>query len=320
MHAAKSDNGFSILVNRRRLLGAAIIALLAVIQLFSPAHPDLWWQELFQALHAPVFGLIAVCVVALTPLRWHWSKRLLVTMASVFVLSLLSEAAQIPLPNRSASLGDLFRDWFGAGSFVAAAIAFSPNFHVPRGRGRYLILLALLLMIWPLKALVCVSSAYWDRFQQVPSIAPFKSPDARIFYELNNASSIQTVNASRQFRNEFRFGQTGSSSIKFHDPWSDWRPYSKLDIDVDNLSTEPLALTIRIHDEAHLRGDQPHNDRFNRRLEFAPGRHEIRVELQDVRTAPVGREMQMGRIDGLVLFGTGSVAGARFVIHDIRLE
>jgi hypothetical protein len=303
------------------LLGGAVLFLFLSIQLFAPARADLWWQVFFEALHAPIFGLIAVCLLAMTPPTWHLQGRLIVSLAAAFLLAIMSEVVQIPMPNRSASFGDLFNDMVGALAFVSAAVVLSPNFHVPRGRGRWLILLAAILMVWPLKPLASVSAAYWERYEQLPSIAPFESRNSHLFYNLNNATMrFATADYGAGIVPEFHFNQTGSSSIDFHDPWSDWRSYEALVLDIDNLDSKTLPLTIRIHDEAHLIGDQPHEDRFNRRLDLAPGRHSINLDLAEVKQAPDGRDMDMGHIDGLVLFGTEKEAGSRFVIHDIRLE
>jgi hypothetical protein len=306
---------------RMILLGGAVIALLATILFFIPVQNDLWWQVFFQAMHGPVFGLIAVCLLAMTPSIWHWQGRLVISLAATVLLAILSEVAQIPMPNRSASVGDLVNDMVGALAFISAAVVLSPNFHVPPGRGRWLILLAAVLLVWPLKPLANVSAAYWERYEQLPSIAPFESRNSHLFYFLNNATMrFASADDEADIAPEFRFNKTGSSSINFHDPWSDWRPYQALVLDIDNLDTKTLPLTIRIHDEAHLIGDQPHEDRFNRLLDLAPGRHSINLDLADVEQAPDGRDMDMGHIDGLVLFGTEKEAGSRFVIHDIRLE
>ena len=302
-------------------LGGAVLFLFLSIQFFAPTRADLWWQVFFEALHAPIFGLIAVCLLAMTPSKWHLQGRLIISIAATFLLAIMSEAVQIPMPNRSASLGDLVNDMVGALAFISAAVVLSPNFHVPPGRGRWLILLAAVLLVWPLKPLASVSAAYWERYEQLPSIAPLDSRNSHLFYHLNNAT-VRFVSPDDRagIAPEFHFKKIGSSSIDFHDPWSDWRTNQALVLDVDNLDSKTLPLTIRIHDEAHLIGDQPHEDRFNRRLDLAPGRQSITIDLAEIEQAPDGRDMDMGHIDGLVLFGTEREAGSRFVIHDIRLE
>lgn len=298
-----------------------IIALLLLVQLYTPSHTDLWWQTLFNTLHAPVFGLIAICSLFLTPANWRWQKRLGVSFTIIIALSIVSEAAQIPLPNRAASTGDLINDWVGALAFLGIASALSPGFSVPAGRGRYLVIGALLLMIWPLQPLFQVSVGYWERYRQLPSVVPLHSSHSRMFYDLHNALVLyRQLPPGKRFATEVRFNSQGASSIKFHDPWSDWRSFEKLLIDVENLGSEPLPLRIRIHDEEHRLGDQPHSDRFNRRLEITSGRNIIEIALDDIKYAPVNRELNISRIDGIVIFGTVSEAGRRFILYDIRLE
>lgn len=304
----------------RIILAIIIVALLATVQFLRPPSPDLWWQSLFQALHAPLFGLIAIFVLLMTPSDWPWRRRIAATAGGVLALSLISEAAQIPMPGRSASLSDLVNDWAGAAAFLSAGILLLPNSPVKPGRGRYLLLFALLLMILPARPFASVSAAYWQRYQQLPSIAPFNARASRMFYALENAIVVIEDAGPDSILTEFRFGKRGASAVDFHDPWSDWSGYDHLVIDLENLNSDELRLTIRIHDELHLRGDQPYEDRFNRRLEFEVGREPIRIAVADIESAPAERRLDIQHIDGVVIFGTENQAGSRFIIHDIRLE
>ena len=306
---------------RSILLGSVVVVLLLVLQLLVPARPDLWWQVFFEAMHAPLFGIIAVCLLAMTPQAWRWQVRLILALTATLLLAVLSELAQAPLPNRSASFSDLVNDMLGALAFLSVAVVLSPNFHVPQGRGRWLILFAIALLVWPFKPLADVSAAYWERYDQLPSLAPVGNQNTSLFYILDNAQ-VETVASDQPARvaSEFRFGTTGSSRIHLHDPWSDWRSYRSLIIDLENLGDRTLDLTLRIHDEAHLNGDQPHNDRFNRRLKISPGRRPIQIDLADIETAPLDRNMDMAHIDGVILFSTRDSAGGHFIIHDLRLD
>ena len=126
-------NGHKILVS------AVVIILLLVTQFATPARGGLWLRALYDSLHVPVFGVIAVSILLLTPLHWSRQKRLFVVLGTVAVLSGLSEIAQIPTA-RDASFSDLIADWLGAAGFLAIAIVFSTSISVPKGRGRYLII------------------------------------------------------------------------------------------------------------------------------------------------------------------------------------
>lgn len=306
---------------RKIMLGVAVLALMGLIHFTSPLRNDLWWQTFYNALHFPVFGLVSVSVLFITPPSWHWSKRLSVTLCSIVVLSILSEVAQIPLSNRSVSFGDLFNDWAGALAFLCVAFVLAPGFSIPAGRGRFLLIAALLLTIWSIKPLYVVSTAYWERYQQLPSIVPLHSSHSRMLYYLSNAHVLYRRSQPGDiFTTEVRFNDQGASSINFHDPWSDWRSYETLKLHIENLGREPFPLVIRIHDEQHLRGSQPHNDRFNRRLDITPGQNVIDIALDVIHSAPADRKMDLGRIDGIVIFESSNNAGRQFLLHDIRLE
>ena len=74
---------------------------------------------------------------------------------------------------------------------------------------------------------------------------------------------------------------------------NDWRGYHVLVLDVENPDKRDLSLICRIHDAGH---NWQHADRYNRRFDVAPGRHQIRIDLGDVEQAPQGRLMNMAEI------------------------
>ena len=81
-----------------------------------------------------------------------------------------------------------------------------------------------------------------------------------------------------------------------------------------------MEVSIRVHDEAHRVGEQPHHDRFNIRHEIAPGEQTTRIPLQTIKHAPQGREMDLSKIDGIVVFTSAEYAGRSFDLISLRLE
>jgi hypothetical protein len=91
-------------------------------------------------------------------------------------------------------------------------------------------------------------------------------------------------------------------------------------IDITNPDKRPLALTLRVHDLAH---DNQASDRFNRNLLLAGSRRQILVtELDEIERAPVGRQIDLSRIAGVIVFGGGDPAsiGRRYYLTRIWLE
>ncbi len=307
--------------NGLRILAAAVVVvLLLVIQFVTPSRGGLWLQTFSNSLHVPLFGIIAVCVLVVTPPLWPRRKRLLTTLYTVVTLSVLSEIAQIPT-SRDASFADLLADWFGAAGFVAVAIVFSSSISVPKGRGRYLVILGVALLIWPLLPLAKVSAAYLERNQLLPALVSFESKFGDLFFRAQNAEI-------RKIRRRIGTALSAEVSLEdgpwpgiiFHDLWPNWAPYSALIIEIENPAPESLSVNIRVHDRAHRDGEQLYSDRFNLREDLAPGIQTIRITLADIKNAPAGRQMNMAEIDGLILFGIQRDSGRRFVLHDIWLE
>ena len=89
------------------------------------------------------------------------------------------------------------------------------------------------------------------------------------------------------------------SGISLVEPYPDWRGYRRLVLTIASDLDAPLLLNIRIHDAAH---DQRYANRFNRQFSVRPGMNRLVIPIDDVRTAPDRREMDLARIRGIVLF------------------
>ena len=108
--------------------------------------------------------------------------------------------------------------------------------------------------------------------------------------------------------------------IEIRDLFADWRNYSFLILDMEVEGEKGLEFTVRIHDKSHRRGNQPHDDRFNRRFALPPGRSQLRIPLQDVKNAPRGRAMDLSDIDGMMIFSGEADEARVFRLYEIRLD
>ena len=306
----------------RYLLAGSLVATLILTTIFvRPAHPDLWAQAVFDWLHVPVFGLIAVSVFLMSPSRWDWRIRMLVAAMTAALLGFLTEAVQTLQRARSASVHDILNDMLGATAFLSLLIALTPGLSVSRHLRTLLLILSAGLVGWSLTPPAKIFMAYVERYRQVPSIAPVSSRNSRLFFDLEN-TIVRYLDGPEPgaVEPEFLFGVDGSASIDFHDPWPNWSDSDLLILDISNMESTPLSVTLRIHDREHLRGDQPGSDRFRSRLTIPPGRHALTFAMQEIESAPDSRGMDLTRIDGLVIYRSSQDSGRRFRIHDIRLE
>ena len=280
----------------------------------------LWLQTFYESAHVPLFGIIAVCLLLITPSYWGNGRRLVAVIGAVMVFGVLSEVAQIPT-GRDASVKDLIADWLGAAGFVTLFVAFSSSLTITKIRARYLVLLGAALIIWPLLPLAKVSVAYVERVRILPELARFDSVFAGTFFRLQNARLTKRANDVRGSASAEILLRDGPwPGIVFHDLWPDWEPYAVLIMEIENPESDELSVNVRVDDRDHHRGEQRFGDRFNRKINLTPGTNTVRIALADIKRAPDKRQMNMAEISGLIIFATRQEAGKRFVLHEIRLE
>jgi len=305
------------LAGSRIVLGLVVVMLVLVVHFAAPSSGGLWLRTLYDSMHVPVFGVIALCVLLITPVQWGTRNRLLATTGIVLVLSLLSELAQIPT-SRDASVKDLLSNWLGAAGFTCIAVVFLRSFPLSRVRGLYLALLGFVLIAWPLLPLAKVSAAYVERFYILPSLIRFDSRLGETLFRMQNAKlTVQNASGRDRASANILLKDGPWPGIVFHDAWPDWQPYQALIIKIENPEVDVLTVNVRVHDRDH---DQRYADRFHRRIELATGVQTVRINMADIESAPDSRKMNMSEIDGLIIFANRKESGRRFVLHDIRLE
>jgi VanZ family protein len=304
---------------RIAVLSAIVVALLYALLFYQPPHGGLWTQVFFDSLHVPVFGLIALGIFLL----WHpersWIRRSAFALLVACALGLLSEFAQT-FTSRDASVGDFVADCLGAAGTLAIAVSvfhgdrLSPTWRAASAVG------GLLLLTWALAPLATISAAYAERNLQFPVIL---DPDSRFGRKLVRAQHIryEIVDSSADNASHARITLLAAPwpGIAVHDLSPDWSQFSALVVDIAVEGDKPLAINLRVHDTAH-KDSQVFSDRFNRALELGPGRHEIRIPLDELRNAPQNREMDLTEVAELIIFGSESDAGRTFRLYGIRLE
>ena len=98
-----------------------LLGLLAILVLVDAPERTRFWDALFDAGHAPLFGFIALLTRGvLTQAFPAWTGRRWSGVALGFTIALgaVTEALQVLLPARESSGGDLLRDAVGAAAFL----------------------------------------------------------------------------------------------------------------------------------------------------------------------------------------------------------
>jgi hypothetical protein len=312
---------------------ALLVAALLLFLVFGDVpERTLFWNELFDAGHAPLFGLLALIALRLllafrpemSP-RGRWGSAFGLTMA----LAVVTELVQTFQANREPSFEDLARDLAGVAAFLLVAagvprLASGVSWATTRRRRLAAIAVAVVLLAvsgWQV-AVTCAAlaqrraamptlfrfdGAWWERHFIRPGASRL-TPGARPPCPRDGYSEPLA-------RLDLQPGLYPGISID--EPYPDWRGYRRLVFTVVSDLDEPVRITIRVHDSRH---DQRYEDRFNRTLTIAPGVNRFAIRLDDIRAAPDRREMDMGRIRGVVLFGYRLAAPTHVFLGPLRLE
>ncbi len=229
-----------------------------------------------------------------------------------------TEVVQL-LTGGDASIGDLLRDMAGG---VTAVAWLSPSSKVlPAGlRAATRTFAAALLLVACLPLAAALGDEAIAR-AQFPVLSDFETPFEQSRWD-GNARLSRDRSVARHGKASLRVDMdtseySGAFLVYFP---RNWKGFRWLTAAVFNPSPAGLDLVCRIHDEAHERGDQPYEDRYNKRFRIGPGWSEIRVDLGEVAAAPAGRTMDLGAIRAVGFFAVRLPAPRTVFLDSVRLE
>lgn len=301
-------------------LALAAVGLLLLIHLYRPTPRGLWFLTLYDALHGPVFGLVALCLYGITILvdGWSLARRVVIVLALSLLLGIASELAQIPM-QREASLNDLMTDCLGAAGFLLLALAGRRSAQTPDRLRPSLAVGGCAALLVAFLPFLTVSAAYLERNARLPVLSEPRSVLGHVFWRRQNAVITKDeFDGAPAYRVSLANGAW--PGMIFHDIWPDWRQYETLVLELGSGETEPLDVHFRVHDQLHRLTDQPYNDRYNGTFPLTEGTTELRIPLSTIRDAPAQRQMDLRSVDGMVLFCDGTNTGREFFVLGIRLE
>ncbi len=217
----------------------------------------------------------------------------------VLVAGVLIELVQQMLGGRSVDGWDVYRDLLGC------LVAFTVTGSLPLAPREYLLLSAAVVVllfgaVWPLYPSLTDEQTARGQF---PLLADFETP-----FEQNRWKDVRQLQRQKNIVRQGQYGlrvqlstATYSGTSLFYFP-HDWRGFRTLHFSVYNPEEEVLFLHCRIQDGLHAQHGMRFDDRFHKRFELRPGWNDLSVSLQEVRTAPATRLMDMAQVEGFGLF------------------
>ena len=309
-----------------------LAALVLVLVLGDVPESTRFWNALFDAGHAPLFGVIALVIRSLL-VRSRGDglarRASLAAFAVTFVVAVASEAIQRVQPHRDVSVADFLRDIAGAGAFLLLAEAWRSR-HAPgrlfqsRGSRAVAALAAAALLAAAAGEVALTSARYVARNRSLPALYALDGS----WWERDFIATGRNALTPGRAPADPGAGAAATlarldlepglySGITFDEPYPDWRGYDRLAFTIVSSLEQPIELVIRVHDASH---DQRLADRFNRTLVIAPGANRIAIPINDIRRAPDRREMDLQRVRGIILFVYRLNRPVRLSLGPITLE
>ena len=283
----------------------ALAAAVAVLLLVDFGRGTRVVEEMCNFGHLPLFGVVALVILWLLGGR-QWPVRKRRAYAGAFFaaagLGVVMEIAQVFSPGRFFELEDILLNTLGALSFLMLAYPF-PGMARRRVCGWKTAGAAIIAAALVPVGLTAVDD--WRMGREFPLLGSFESRLEMGRWAAKEAScSRNTRHASHgDHALELRLMPGEFPGVSLQWVKNDWQGYDWLCFDAFLEGDTPLALTVRVHDREHDRMDvQDYSDRFNHAFVLNPGARQVRIGLDEVRTAPRGREMDMAQVVNMSVF------------------
>lgn len=278
-------------------------------------------------LHAPAFAVLAYVSYRAggARLRLQRAGTMLLIWLLVFSFGALTELAQ-QWVGRGTSIPDVVANALGAaaGLLVAGAQDRSDRRESWKAGAKRAVMLAsaaALVLLGQMRGLVVLADCLMQ-WQALPRVASFETELEMIRWSAGGASirrvQAHATDGNWALRAEL-FDQKYPGFQMDWPPWN-WSRYGALSFDATLADGPPLDLVVKIHDLEHWDHDRAHDDRFHRTVRLQPGTQRVRIDLENVRTAPRGRSMNMREVCFLQFFAARLESRRVLYIDYLRLE
>jgi hypothetical protein len=240
--------------------------------------------------HFPLFTCFIYLVITfIKPLRvLRFDYQLMVVVTGTMILGLGIEIIQIYI-GRYFQWQDVMWDLLGA-YFVVLIIN--------RGNKekKYYRLAIVIFVLGFSLAMMPLARSVLDEYRasnEFPVLADFSSSLQLQRFGNRNSLIFHKTGVERQFTTE---KYSGFSLDYFP---RDWSAYDMLTISLENEASHSVNLTCRVHDWGH---HEAYNDRYNQQFTIPPGPYTISIQLEDIQSAPKGRQMDLTRLGAVGCF------------------
>ncbi len=245
-----------------------------------------------------ILGAVAALLFSRIGRIQNSKHDLLLALIVTVIFLLMIEIVQMQL-HRDASWIDLLVGASGATAALLIMRAVKQPSSFRRWCYRIFGIIILLLAVSPL---AFTSIAYFVRNNKFPVLADFSSITDKEFLHTRSGELIRqqgVVINDEKFLARLCLNPGDWPGISIDEVVPDWSSYGKLSMVLFSDMAIPVDLVLRVHDRQH---NHQLDDRYNFKFSLLPGFKRIEIALDDIKYAPVGRDMDMHSIQGIVLF------------------
>ena len=289
------------------VLALACLGLLLSVTLPTGSRT---WSSIQNVGHFFIFALMAFIYMSqiMPLLSGKLPHSALATIVLLTTIGLLAEAVQTYLPERSASIDDLARNFAGVFVGLSLYVIFFSRDRIPKQQLVAIALLAasiFILVVKPSTELVTysllksgppkiISLDDWFVTSMISTTGGAKSA-------LDQLKTPNEGQSQRVLRMDF--AQEPYSGVILHRPGKQWPVSGELTIRLYNGGAS-REMALRIHDELH---NNNYTDRFNTKFNVVPGENTVLIPLEQIRklgTDSGKRIMDMQNITELQIFSS----------------
>jgi len=313
-------------------LWAALIAVVLTVLFGKLPDNSLFWQEVQNSAHTFSFAVVAVLILLLLQnsvagIRRAPLKLYVVAGLTSLLVGVLTELVQLLFGSDFSSM-DIMRDLTGivAGLGLYASVDKTLQPHGLKS-GQIMkagiIVLSICVLAASLFPLAHLSVSYVQRNEAFPVILDLNKKWVEPFIQTKNAVIKVGVRQQASAGNNV----TGSVLVQLNpgtypgvsmiELYPDWSSFEMLVVEIYSEQVEPFDLVVRVHDEQH---NNNYADRFNRSLIVEAGENNFHIPLKEIEYATTGRQMDMKKVNTLIIFAREVVVPLRFFLGTVRLE
>jgi len=317
---------------------SVIIVLVVVITAVDLPGQSLLWREWQNTGHTLIFSVLALLLLPV--LQSHFTqiesqndlhrngnkvKAYVLTIVVLAITGIAIELVQSIL-GRDAEILDIVRDVAGilvslcGYAIVDPQLKLGTNQHITKF---VLATASFIIGVLALTPAATLSFEYYARYRCFPVIMNFDSDCGTYFVSTHHAdlAKVTTPGGWRGQRSshvaKITLHHAHFPGVEIVEPPPDWSHYRQLNIELFSEQLEPFLMVVRINDEKH---NNELLDRFNRKIKVDPGDNKIQISLDQIKTAPKGREMNMHAIKGMIIFMAGPQQEYQFYLGPIWLD